>query len=196
MDHHTASTAPRRALRTRKVSERVAIVDDDERHRARKARLNALEDDSHVIDEADLDDPDDEEFVLDDSGDEEEDSDIGDGGESGAQKKRKRKKPAKKAKAGKGARASRHRGSLSSSAPSKLKTLQDWIEQDGLEDYPEYEPTYLTATVGKAQTRSARAFCSVCGQKSRYTCVRCGVRYCCMKCSVIHAETRCLKFTA
>jgi zinc finger HIT domain-containing protein 1 len=202
MDSGKASSGARRATRTRKVAASLAVVDDDARQRARHARLNALEDDAHVLDDVD-DDPDDDEFVLDtsdeaDTSDDEETPGAAAGagaagdGSTAAGKKRKKKRPAKRTKA---ARTSRHRSSLSG-APSKLKTLQEWIEQDGLEEYPEYEPTYLTATVGAATTRSARTFCSVCGQAGRYTCVRCGTRYCCMKCSVIHTETRCLKFTA
>jgi zinc finger HIT domain-containing protein 1 len=173
--------------RTRKVAPALAVVDQDERARANTARLNALEDDVH--DMSDVDD-DDEEFVL-DSDDDLDDSDA-DGTDK--PKKRKKKKPAKRAKSSKAARTSRHRGSLSGS--QKLKSLQDWIDQDGLEDYPDYEPTYLTARTAPPRTRSARTFCSVCGQVSKYSCVRCGTRYCCIRCATIHNETRCLKFTA
>lgn len=178
----------RRGGRTRKVASALAVVDHDERARANKARLNALEDDAHDMSDIDEDD---EEFVLDsddDSGD-----DSGDDTDK-PKKKRKKKKPVKRKKVSKAGRTSRHRGSIS--GPQKLKSLQDWIDQDGLEEYPEYEATYLTAVAGPARTRSARSFCSVCGQMSKYCCVRCGTRFCCLRCGTIHNETRCLKFTA
>lgn len=144
---------------------------------ARKARLDALENDAATIDDEDLDDPDDEEFVLEDS-----DEEFGD------DRRKKRKK--------KGGRSKRNtRVSLTGKGRGP-KTLQDWIDQDGLEEFPDYEPTYLTAVAAPAKTRSVRYFCSVCGQRAGYTCVRCGTRFCCVKCAVVHNETRCLKFTA
>ena len=167
----------------------LAVVDHDERARAKKARLNALE--ANADDElSDIDD-DDEEFVL-DSDDDSDDSDAE--ASDKPTKKAKKPKPKKRKRKVQASRTSRHRGSLSGG--QKLKSLGDWIEQDGLEDYPDYEPTYLTAVAGPPRTRSGRKFCSVCGQLSRYCCVRCGSRYCCMRCSTIHNETRCLKFTA
>jgi zinc finger HIT domain-containing protein 1 len=187
-----ASGGPSR--RTRKVATALAVVDHDERARAKKARLNALEDDQAQDELSDIED-DDEEFVLDSDDDDSEDSDA-DGTDKAKDKPKKKKPKAKKRKRKKvvSVRTSRHRGSLSGG--QKLKSLGDWIEQDGLEEYPDYEPTYLTAVVGPARTRSGRKYCSVCGQLSRYCCVRCGSRYCCLRCSTIHNETRCLKFTA
>lgn len=137
--------------------------------------MDALENDAAVLDEGDFDDPDDDEFVLEDSNDEDEEM-VG----------KKRKKKGKKGK---------RRGSIVGKGRGP-KTLQDWIDQDNLEDFPEYEPTYLSAVAQSEMTRSVRHFCSVCGQGAPYTCVRCGTRFCCLKCSVIHNETRCLKFTA
>lgn len=134
-------------------------------------------------------DEEDEEFVLDSDDDSDGSADSSDK----LKKPKKKKKPAKRKKGSKVARTSRHRGSIS--GPQKLKSLQDWIDQDGLEEYPEYEATYLTAVAGPARTRSARTFCSVCGQISKYCCVRCGTKYCCLRCGTIHNETRCLRFT-
>jgi zinc finger HIT domain-containing protein 1 len=171
--------------RTRKVATALAVVDSAERARANKARLNALEDDAH--DMSDIDEED-EEFVL----DSDEDSDGSADSSDKPKKRKKKKKPAKRKKGSKVARTSRHRGTISGS--QKLKSLQDWIDQDGLEEYPEYEATYLTAVAGPARTRSSRTFCSVCGQVSKYCCVRCGTKYCCMRCGTIHNETRCLRF--
>ena len=163
----------------------MAVVDSAERARANKARLNALEDDAH--DMSDIDEED-EEFVL----DSDEDSDGSADSSDKPKKRKKKKKPAKRKKGSKVARTSRHRGTISGS--QKLKSLQDWIDQDGLEEYPEYEATYLTAVAGPARTRSSRTFCRVCGQVSKYCCVRCGTKYCCMRCGTIHNETRCLRF--
>ena len=143
---------------------------------ARKARLDALENDVATIEDEDLDDPDDEEFVLENS-----DEELGDHGGKKRKKKGRSKRNTRVSLTGKG------RGP---------KTLQDWIDQDGLEEFPDYEPTYLTAVVSPSKIRPMRYFCSVCGQKAGYTCVRCGTRFCSVKCSVVHNETRCLKFTA
>ena len=55
-------------------------------------------------------------------------------------------------------------------------------------------PTYVTAAA-PASVLPPRAFCSVCGFTSGYTCVRCGVRFCSRRCHVVHADTRCMKFT-
>ncbi|KAI8877442.1 hypothetical protein K501DRAFT_298237 [Backusella circina FSU 941] len=41
----------------------------------------------------------------------------------------------------------------------------------------------------------ARKFCSVCGFKSDYKCLKCGMKYCSVKCLDIHTSTRCLKWT-
>lgn len=166
----------RRTLRTRKLAGKLAVVDDDERKRARKARLDALENDASVVDDTELDNADDEEFVLDDIGP-----------DDSKDNKKQKNKTIKSRRASRGSLVGKGRGP---------KTLQDWIEQDGLEEYPDYEPNYLTCSASPPKFRSSRHFCSVCGQNSRYTCLRCGSKYCSMKCSAIHNETRCLKFTA
>lgn len=143
---------------------------------ARKSRLDALENDASTVDDPDLDNPDDEEFVLEELGPED---------DTKGNKKRKNSSRSRK--------NSRVFLGGSSRGP---KTLQDWIEQDGLEEYPDYEPNYLTSVALPQKSRSMRHFCSVCGQKSNYTCIRCGSKHCSMKCSAVHNETRCLKFTA
>lgn len=143
---------------------------------ARKARLDALENDASIIDDTELDNPDDEEFVLEEfESDDEKES------------KRQKKKPSKSRRTSRVSLVGKGRGP---------KTLQDWIDQDGLEEYPDYEPNYLTSSASPPKWRSSRHFCSVCGQNSKYACLRCGSKYCSIKCSAIHNETRCLKFTA
>jgi zinc finger HIT domain-containing protein 1 len=92
-------------------------------------------------------------------------------------------------------RKRKSRGSVGAKS-EEPKTLTEWIEEEGLEELPEYEPTYLTAVARPSRTRAARCFCSICGQSSAYTCTRCGARFCCMKCYVVHTDTRCLKFTS
>ena len=76
------------------------------------------------------------------------------------------------------------------------RSLRDWVEDAALEGLPPEVPTYLTAQVGPPATTAARKFCSVCGDASKYTCVRCGSRFCCNRCYAVHTETRCLKFMA
>lgn len=76
------------------------------------------------------------------------------------------------------------------------KSFRDYVEEAQLDRLPDGDPSYLTAAVGPPATRSARKLCSVCGDRSSYTCVRCGTRFCCIKCYVVHTDTRCLKFMA
>ncbi len=74
--------------------------------------------------------------------------------------------------------------------------FRDWLEEAELDRLPEGDPSYLTAAVGPPKTRSARALCSVCGDRSSYTCTRCGAKFCCIRCYGVHTDTRCLKFMA
>lgn len=76
------------------------------------------------------------------------------------------------------------------------KGFRDYLEEAELDRLPQGVPSYLLAAVGPPQTRSARKFCSVCGDMSNYTCTRCGARYCCIRCYGVHTDTRCLKFIA
>lgn len=39
--------------------------------------------------------------------------------------------------------------------------------------------------------RPPRPYCSVCGVRGSYSCLRCGTRYCSAKCGTMHAETKC-----
>ena len=54
-------------------------------------------------------------------------------------------------------------------------------------------PNYVTAGCGPC-SHPPRAFCSVCGYRSAYVCVRCGLRYCSIPCQRTHHDTRCSKF--
>ncbi|KXZ55157.1 hypothetical protein GPECTOR_3g305 [Gonium pectorale] len=164
----------RRALRERKVSQRMAVVDDATRQQAAQARLDALENDNDQTADPFGLASDDDEFNLEDEDEEEE---IG--GKKGKRKKSGVKRKLRNA-------ASDRRG------PKNFARILDEAELDRL---PPGKPSYLTAAARPSTTSAARKFCSVCGNTSGYTCARCGSRYCCRKCYTVHTETRCLKFT-
>eukprot|EP00775_Hariotina_reticulata_P007386 gene7386-7595_t len=167
---------PRRETRARKVSQRMAIVDESTRQQAAQSRLDALEQDN-PDDAADVFglDEDDDEFVMADSSDDE--VEVG-------RKTRKRKSGAKR----------KTRGSLADGrAP---KSFQRLLEESGMQDEPPSSINYLSAAAGPSVAYVPRKFCSVCGFMSMYTCARCGSRYCSRKCFTVHTETRCLKFMA
>jgi zinc finger HIT domain-containing protein 1 len=196
----------KRTLRTRKVSQRMAVVDESERkrvgslyacllahvfrhvdgaigaHQAVAARLDALENDASVRGAFDVG-SDDEEFDL---REELSDEEGQDGPKSG---KRKRKKKS----VGGGMRKTRGMIADKTKGP---KGFKDLLEEAELERLPEDQPSYLTAAVGPPRTTSIRKFCSVCGDKSPYICTRCGARYCTIRCYTVHTDTRCLKFMA
>lgn len=166
-----------RGSRTRKVSQRVAVVDDDDRQNAITAHLDALENDNEekqALFAADSDD----EYVM---------SEADEGGSGGKGKKR-RKKKAAVAVNRRTTRGARERHSAHSFAVL--------LEEAQLHRLPPTEHTYLTSLAKPAATCAPRKLCSVCGAMSPYCCVRCGSRYCCVRCYVVHTETRCLKFTA
>lgn len=167
----------RRNTRSRKVSQRMAVVDESTRQQAVQARLDALEaDNNEAQDPFGLGDDDDDEFMLASDGDEEM--------ELGGKRKRKQ--------AGGGKRKTRAmRADTNSKVP---KTFAKLLEDSGIESAPAGVPTYLTAAVGPGSTCAARKFCTVCGFESPYTCSRCGSRFCSKRCYVVHTETRCLKF--
>ncbi|KAI5308659.1 hypothetical protein KEM55_005174 [Ascosphaera atra] len=52
------------------------------------------------------------------------------------------------------------------------------------------------ATIGEADDRPVRQFCSICGYWGRVRCLRCGARSCGLECYRIHEETRCDRFYA
>ncbi|GLC43406.1 hypothetical protein PLESTB_001554100 [Pleodorina starrii] len=165
----------RRALRERKVSQRMAVVDDATRQQAAQARLDALENDNDQGADPFGLASDDDEFNLEE---EEEDDEVG----------------GKKGKGRKKAGVKRKLRSVATDrrGPKNFARLLDEAELDRL---PPGKPSYLTAVARPSTASAARKFCSVCGNTSGYTCARCGSRYCCRKCYTVHTETRCLKFT-
>lgn len=170
----------KRKLRSRKVSERMAVVDDADRRRVIQARLAALEQDNHKEEDFGAG-SDDEEYELPAASG----SDAEEGPTSGRKKK--------KVKVGGGMRKTR--GMIEAKAKGP-KVFRDFLEEAELERLPEGAPSYLTAAVGPPRTAAPRKFCSVCGDLSTYTCTRCGSRYCSRRCHAVHTETRCLKFMA
>ncbi|GFR39715.1 hypothetical protein Agub_g195, partial [Astrephomene gubernaculifera] len=159
-----AGNAPaRRALRERKVSQRMAVVDDATRQQAAQARLDALENDNEQAGDPFGLASDDDEFVLEDEEEEE---------EVGGKKGKGRKKSGGVKRKLRGV-ASDRRGP---------KTFARLLEEAELDRLPPGKPSYLTAAARPSTTSAARKFCSVCGNTSGYTCARCGSRYCCRKC--------------
>ncbi|WIA31353.1 hypothetical protein OEZ86_002254 [Tetradesmus obliquus] len=167
----------RRETRSRKVSQRMAVVDESTRQQAAQSRLDALENDNPD----DAPDPfglgagdEDDEFVMEES--EEDEVDVG--------RKTRRRKPAAKR---------RTRGAGEGRA---VKSFQRLVEESGMLDAPAGDVNYLSAAAGPSVFYVPRKFCSVCGFLSSYTCSRCGSKYCSRKCFTVHTETRCLKFMA
>lgn len=172
---HKPQDGTRRSTRSKKVSERMSVVDEASRQQAAQARLDALENDNDVPDAFGLGDDEDDEFVLNEDDDEDHEP-IG-------------KKRGKKARAG--VKRKITRGAQDRWGP---RTFTRLLEESGLESDNSGKPNYLTAAAGPPQHAAPRKFCSVCGSSSTYTCARCGLRYCCKRCYVTHTETRCLKF--
>lgn len=91
----------------------------------------------------------------------------------------------------------------------KIFNLNSLIEENSRVPSPNYltiATGSLSENIGKPGPRYLdqprkrilsikRYFCSVCGFKSNYTCITCGLRYCSLHCLEIHIDTRCLKWT-
>ncbi|KAL3150049.1 hypothetical protein ABBQ38_013399 [Trebouxia sp. C0009 RCD-2024] len=163
----------RRIVRQRKVSTKIAAVTDADRRNAATARLEALETDH---DTAPTFQDSDDEFVLEDS-----DEDEPQLGKSRGKKR------------GKLIRTRKTRGMLADKQKGP-KSFAVMLEEAELDQLPPEVPSYLTAAVGPSKIASARKWCSVCGNLSPYTCPRCGSAFCSKKCYPVHIETRCLKF--
>jgi zinc finger HIT domain-containing protein 1 len=200
-----------RALRTRKVSQRMAVVDDASRKQVRPAaaaaapppaarspapsrsavlpqaaaaRLDALEADNAAAD-AFAAHSDDEEFVV---RSDSEGEGAGGGGGKGGKKRR-------KSKVDGGMRRTRGMVADKTRGPRAFRDFLDEAESGGGAGAAA-AARYAAAAVGPPAARAPRAFCSVCGDAAAYTCARCGARYCAARCFVTHTDTRCLKFTS
>ncbi|KPM00430.1 zinc finger HIT domain-containing protein 1-like protein [Sarcoptes scabiei] len=91
---------------------------------------------------------------------------------------------------------------------SRILTLSNLIEENSRMPAPNYltictrslsstlPSKNLNISLPNIQIPSVkRSFCSVCGFKSVYTCIVCGLRYCSSRCLQTHVDTRCLKWT-
>ncbi|KAK2079106.1 hypothetical protein QBZ16_002796 [Prototheca wickerhamii] len=161
----------RRSLRSRKVSERIGVLDEADQREALAARLEALEED-RIQPDAVAGASDDEEFVYADSDEE--------GTEDPASKKAKRKS---------GGSVRRTRGMIAEQARAP-KTFADWLEESGL--LPQ-QARGKAASVAAAARVAAPSYVTA---LAKYTCTRCASRYCSRRCNTTHTETRCLKFIA
>lgn len=165
-----------RSKRSKKVAQKLSVVTDDDKKRAIKARLEALENDDDVGDEKAAGSDDD--FQLEESEDE---LALGDS------RKKKRKKGAGPAKRKTRAAVTEQKG------PKPFLVL---LEEADLESVPSNQLNYQTAAVGPPAAPAFRKWCTVCGFAAPYKCTRCSSRFCSRKCYSVHSETRCLKFTA
>ncbi|KAK9804141.1 hypothetical protein WJX73_004328 [Symbiochloris irregularis] len=164
----------RRTGRSRKVSQRMAVVSETDREQVTNARLAALETDGGLQDNFGADS--DAEFELQDS---DQEAELGD------QRNKRKRKANRQASRKTRARAGEVRGH---------KAFAVLLEEADL-DPDDTQPNYLTAAMGPPLDGTPRRWCSVCGFAAPYSCARCRMRYCTRKCYAVHCDTRCLKFT-
>ena len=105
------------------------------------------------------------------------DEDAYEGGEGEPRKRKNEKRINKRAK---------QEGNL-----KRNLNLRKIIQEEGLEERE--EPNFVNIRVGRPRYPS-RKYCSICGNLSRSSCVRCGERICQLKCYRIHSEIKCLNF--
>ncbi|KAJ9532419.1 hypothetical protein QJQ45_010560 [Haematococcus lacustris] len=154
--------AGRRNLRERKVSQRMAVVDDSARQLAVQSRLDALEADNEVVEDAlAAAGSEDEEFQL--AGqEEEEEEEVAVSG--------KRKRSSKKAAAASAGPKRKTRGMAGAAGPGGTRgprTFARLLEEALLSNaFPEGTPSYLTAAADPPAIAAPRKFCSVCGNNS------------------------------
>mmetsp|Transcript_23392 Transcript_23392/g.24038 ORF Transcript_23392/g.24038 Transcript_23392/m.24038 type:complete len:155 (+) Transcript_23392:40-504(+) len=74
----------------------------------------------------------------------------------------------------------------------KIRDLDRIIDSQLISPYSE---SNFVGILAQPSLYPPRHFCSVCGNCSNYSCVRCGSRFCSIKCNNHHKETRCLKFS-
>jgi len=166
--------------RKRQVAEGLRRVDDDTRKLVAAARLEALENDRAPLQEGGGDESD--EYVVSSGVESEEEEPAL--RMPGAKAKKKEKVVKRKTR--------HHPTGTSSRARQGAKPFALLLEEADVGHVD--RPTYVTAAA-PASVLPPRAFCSVCGFTSGYSCVRCGARFCSRRCHVVHADTRCMKFT-
>jgi zinc finger HIT domain-containing protein 1 len=188
-----------RPQRKRRVAERVRQVGAAELAAARVRQLDALEADTHELQDTA---PSDDEYVpmADGRGsDNDDDLDvlrIGRGGGDGpgaTEDDRSKQGRGKRVRRGtRGVRASKNTVGIE----KWNKPLQQALDEDiarGL--VKEGDAESYSSIAARPSFRPSRKLCSVCGFEAPYTCSRCAVRFCSVRCGSVHEETRCLKFT-
>mmetsp|Transcript_3422 Transcript_3422/g.9761 ORF Transcript_3422/g.9761 Transcript_3422/m.9761 type:complete len:176 (-) Transcript_3422:220-747(-) len=163
----------RGSTRTRQLSEKVRVFDDDTRETLKRKRLDALERDNWVDDGGDDDDsyePDedasDEELFL--------------GDEKKSKKKGARKGPKKK---------TRHGGDQFREEGQKSKSFDEIVEDEQFHKYPSWVPTYENARA-KPSAYPPRKFCYLTGLPGKYRCPVTGDYLATLDAYEVHQETR------
>lgn len=70
-----------------------------------------------------------------------------------------------------------------------VRSLQQLVEEAGIDAYPSHVPTCLTAAAAPSAL-PRRSFCLTCGYLARYTCTRCSQKYCSLSCNQAHVEAK------
>jgi zinc finger HIT domain-containing protein 1 len=187
-----------RPQRKRRVAERIRQVGAAELAAARLRQLDALEADTHELQDVV---PSDDEYVpmADGHGtDNDEDLDVlrlgrgGDGPGAAEDDRSKQGRGKRVRRATRGVRAGKNTAGIE----KWNKPLRQALDEDitrGL--VKESDADSYTSIAARPSFRPPRKLCSVCGFEAPYTCTRCAVRFCSVRCGSVHEETRCLKFT-
>ena len=152
----------------RVVSSARPVLDAATRAHATAVRLARLEQDNHV-----------EDVTADEAWDGEEEEQVM-AGVAAAKGKGK----------GKGAAKRKREAEQGGKVRKARLTLDEILDRLGMRAEGAEAPNYVTAAA-RSCPHPARPFCSVCGYRSQYTCVRCGQRYCQIACQRVHQDTRC-----
>jgi hypothetical protein len=70
-----------------------------------------------------------------------------------------------------------------------VRSLQQLLEEAGIDAMPLHVPTYLTATAARSRLPK-RSFCTNCGYFAKYKCTRCAQKYCSLTCNQAHQESK------
>ena len=184
----SGTTAKRASQRKSVVSTKMAKVDEGALAEVRDRRLQLLEADNYIEEEVN---------VVNDEAYDNEDEDN---------EKHKKKKARLQSKIV-GAGAMVNRWTLRKNKPLERIVFEQGYENPDVSDdlfgtsnnanviKMGVFPNYLSINA-RVSSLPPRKFCSVCGMKGVYRCLRCGMRYCGIKCKDHHEETRCRKIGA
>ncbi|ODV86590.1 hypothetical protein CANARDRAFT_195524 [[Candida] arabinofermentans NRRL YB-2248] len=73
-----------------------------------------------------------------------------------------------------------------------LNSKKNWSNY--LDEIDKSELRYYNKLEVKPDTFRARKLCTICGNTSFSSCIKCSARVCCLKCQVTHNETRCSNY--